>query len=174
MVDIAPVGHDPLLSFKKSEWDAYQQYVAGLEKKLAEHERDAQARADAELRRKIDSEQVKTRREHKPAKRVESKPLRGASKSQSYQSVYTVAWVVFGAQAVVAGFAGFKYTFMSMSNGWGGEFLAGSVILLALALVSLVQFQLREREKAVLMVLVSLFGMVPFFMLLDHIQAFSV
>lgn len=175
VVDIAPAGFDPLLSFKKSEWEAYQQYVAGLETQLAAHEKASEARVLKDAERKSDAAEEKRRKKADAAaekRREEERIARRAERKRILESVaYTLGWAFFAVQMIPSVLTTVTFVFNRLGASAVGGFLAGGVILVAIALAVMVVFQLRPRNRPVAFFLVGVLSPLPFLMLIPYMTS---
>lgn len=151
---------EPLVSFRQSEWDTYQRYVAGLEAKIAGH--------DAAEKHRVEKEAAEAKRAE--ARAVAAAPATTTATVEAAAPVYrssggggggrtamfVIGWILFslgvGIPTVIQAFSiPAVLGFVAQGHLWVGIIVGVAFLLSIISLFMQIGFQRGDRPLAVLL-----------------------
>lgn len=150
MTDVSPA--EPLISLKKSEWDAYRLYVAGLEGKVSAYETAA---ASKPVETDIPVSQTREDEHLSVAQRAVAPDT--TKMRSGHVALYAIGWVFFVLQMIPPAITGLGLGMVLFTGASqegkvvGGLFFLGLVVIYLLVILIHVRLWTRRRPLGVLL-----------------------
>lgn len=156
---------EPLVSLKKSEWDAYRLYVAGLEGKVAAYENSGSSPASKSTEASSISAAEHEDRYLSASRGLDVAPTT-AKMRPGHVALYSIGWVFFVLQMIPPAFTGIAMGSVVLFGPGQGDRTIGVLVMLGLVavylLVVLIQFRLWAKRRPLGVLLFGLLAPWPF------------